>query len=92
MAHIETSDIPSAVPELAGKPKQEKPKVVHVSSNGTTFCDYKNAEDLRRFMSTNGRLQSRRRTQLSARDQRLAIQAIKRARFMALLPYTDATL
>ncbi len=67
-------------------------KVVFKSSNGTTFCDYKNAEELRRYLTPNGKIQSRKKTGLTARDQRVLAQAIKRARYMGLLPYTSATL
>lgn len=67
-------------------------KVVVRSSNGTLYCDYKEAEDLRRFLTPNGKIQGRKKTGLTAREQRIAAQAIKRARYMGLLPYTSATL
>jgi small subunit ribosomal protein S18 len=67
-------------------------KVTKVSSNGTLYVDYRNVNDLRRLLTPNGKIQSRKRTGLSAREQRIVAQAIKRARFMALLPYTSATL
>jgi len=67
-------------------------KVVVQSSNGTTYVDYKRADDLRRFLTPNGKIQGRKKTGLNAREQRLVAQAIKRARYMALLPYTSATL
>ncbi len=66
-------------------------KVTRVSSNGTLYIDYKNADDLRRMMTPNGKIQSRKRTGMNAHEQRLLSQAIKRARFMALLPFTSAT-
>ena len=53
--------------------------------------DYKNAEDLRRLLTPNGKILSRKRTGIGAAEQRLVSTAIKRARFMALLPYTSAT-
>jgi small subunit ribosomal protein S18 len=68
------------------------PKVVEKSSNGTYFVDYKRVDDLRRFMSPNGKIQGRKKTGLTAKEQRLVTQAIKRARYMGLLPYTSATL
>ena len=43
-------------------------------------------------MSPNGKIYSRKRLGVSARDQRMIAQAIKRARYMGLLPYTSATL
>ena len=69
-----------------------RPKVVVRSSSGTAYVDYKNVENLRRLLTPNGKIQSRKRTGLNAREQRMASQAIKRARYMALLPYTSATL
>ncbi len=67
-------------------------KLARKSSNGTLFVDYKQVDDLRRMLTPNGKIQSRKRTGMCARDQRLLSQAIKRARYMALLPYTSATL
>jgi small subunit ribosomal protein S18 len=43
-------------------------------------------------MTPNGKIYSRRRLQASAWEQRQIARAIKRARYMALLPYTSATL
>jgi small subunit ribosomal protein S18 len=68
-----------------------KPKVSEKTSSGKFFVDYKRTEDLRRFMTPNGKIQSRKKTGLTAREQRMLSQAIKRARYMALLPYTSAT-
>ncbi len=67
-------------------------KVAAVSSTGKLFVDYRNADNLRRLMSPNGKINTRKRTGLNAYEQRLTSQAIKRARYMALLPYTSATL
>ena len=67
-------------------------KVTQFSSNGTLFIDYRKAESLRKMMSPNGKILGRKRTGLNAHDQRMLAQAIKRARYMSLLPYTSATL
>lgn len=56
------------------------------------YVDYKAVDDLRRLMTPNGKIYSRKRLAVSAREQRMIAQAIKRARYMALLPYTNATL
>src|SRR5688572_3974832 len=56
------------------------------------YVDYKAVDELRRLMTPNGKIYSRKRLAVSAREQRMISQAIKRARYMALLPYTDATL
>ena len=69
---------------------QQSGPITVKSSNGTIHVDYKNIDALRRLMSPNGKIHSRKRTGLTAADQRKAAQAIKRARYMALLPYTSA--
>lgn len=61
-----------------------------VGTKGREFIDYKQVEELRRAMTPNGKLHSRRRLNLSARDQQMLALAVKRARFLALLPYTNA--
>jgi small subunit ribosomal protein S18 len=50
--------------------------------------DYKDVTTLRRFISEQGHINSRRRTGTCARHQRRLTLAIKRARHLALLPYT----
>jgi small subunit ribosomal protein S18 len=50
--------------------------------------DYKNIPVLSRFLDRRGRILSRRKTRVSAKVQRRIVQAIKRARHLALLPYT----
>lgn len=49
--------------------------------------DYKDIATLQRLVSTQGKLFSRKRTGLDAAGQRKLALAIKRARYMALLPY-----
>ena len=55
--------------------------------NPSRQFDYKDVETLKHFLSPSGKIQSRRRTGLSATGQRHLATAIKCARFMALLPY-----
>ncbi|OWK45061.1 30S ribosomal protein S18 [Fimbriiglobus ruber] len=52
------------------------------------FFDYKDVSMLKKFITSHGKLMSRRRTGLSATAQKALARAVKRARFMALLPYT----
>ena len=59
----------------------------YFNSNNIQFIDYKDIENLKRFLNPNGRILSRRRTGLSAKNQRSVAEAIKRSRFMALLPF-----
>jgi small subunit ribosomal protein S18 len=71
---------------------QTKIKVLKTSAKGVEYVDYKDVDSLRRMMSANGKIFGRKRLSASAREQRLIAQAVKRARFMGLLPYTSATL
>lgn len=50
--------------------------------------DYKNIALLSRFLDRRGRILSRRKTRVSAKVQRKIVREIKRARHLALLPYT----
>jgi len=50
--------------------------------------DYKNVSFLRRFISDRGRIDTRRKTSACAKHQRAIATGIKRARHLALLPYT----
>ena len=50
--------------------------------------DYKNVGFLRRFISDRARIETRRKTSACAKHQRALSNAIKRARHLALLPYT----
>ena len=49
--------------------------------------DYKDVEVLKQFLNTHARIESRKKTGLTARNQRRIAMAVKRARYMALLPY-----
>jgi small subunit ribosomal protein S18 len=49
--------------------------------------DYKDIETLKKFLNPHGKIMSRRRTGLSANGQRSLAEAVKRARFMALIPF-----
>jgi len=49
--------------------------------------DYKSIDLLQKFVNPNGRILNRRKTNLSAKNQRALANAIKRARFMGLMPY-----
>jgi small subunit ribosomal protein S18 len=55
--------------------------------DGIHEVDYKDFQRLRRYLSDRGKIEPRRKTGLSAFHQRSLTTAIKRARYMALLPY-----
>ncbi len=51
--------------------------------------DYKDLDLLRQYITETGKIVPSRITGASAKHQRLLAQEIKRARYLALLPYTD---
>jgi len=53
------------------------------------FVDFKDVPSLKKLMSAQGKLFSRKRSGLCATFQREAASAVKRARFMGLLPYVE---
>lgn len=59
----------------------------YFSSNNIKFIDYKDIELLKRFLAPNARILSKKRTGVTAKNQRKLSQAVKRARFMGLLPF-----
>lgn len=59
----------------------------YFKDNQIEHIDYKDVSTLRKFINSYGRILSRRRTGLTAVNQRRLANAIKRARFMGLMPY-----
>lgn len=57
------------------------------SSNNIKHVDYKDIEVLKKFLGPTAKIMSSRRTGLSASNQRKVALAVKRARFLGLLPY-----
>jgi small subunit ribosomal protein S18 len=64
-----------------------KLKIARTSASGKVYIDYKDTESLRKMVSGNGKLLSRKRTGATAMEQRMIASAVKRARFLGLLPY-----
>ena len=67
--------------------QKETKKEANKETQNEIHFDYKNVALLKEYINPHARILSRRRTTLSARKQRELAQAIKRARFMALMPY-----
>jgi small subunit ribosomal protein S18 len=59
------------------------------SNKHSPKIDYKDVSLLRRYVSERGKIMPSRITSVSAKKQRELAQAIKRARFLGLLPYAD---
>jgi small subunit ribosomal protein S18 len=68
------------------------PRDCQFCTDRNAVIDYKQAEALRRFISEDGRIRPRRQTGSCAKHQRELARAIKRARHLALLPFTGETL
>ena len=66
------------------RPKQ---RIGKISAGGVQYIDYKETESLRRLTGSNGKISSRRRSGANALEQRMVASAVKRARYMALVPY-----
>jgi len=62
-------------------------KTCYFSQNNIKYIDYKDTELLRKFMDPHGRIMSRKKTGVASKYQRQLALAVKRARFLALLPY-----
>lgn len=63
-------------------------KVCYFTANKITHIDYKDVHILNKFISERGKILPRRVTGTSAKYQRALTRAIKRARVVALIPYT----
>ncbi len=61
----------------------------YFKENKIAHIDYKDVETLKKFLTQHGRIQSRKRSGIPSVDQRGLATAIKRARFMGLLPYVS---
>jgi small subunit ribosomal protein S18 len=59
------------------------------SADGVDQIDYKDLATLKQYVGENGKIVPARITGTKSRYQRQLNTAIKRARFLALLPYTD---
>jgi small subunit ribosomal protein S18 len=80
--------------EAAGRPERRRPryasrrKVCFFCAEKVARIDYKDVDTLRRYLSDRGKIEPRRKTGTCARHQRRLTLALKRARHLALLPYT----
>jgi len=68
-------------------PKTKTPSAKKTSKPSHPEFSYRNYEHLASFTSERARIQGRKRTSLSAKDQRKLAKAVKHARHLGLLPY-----
>jgi len=62
-------------------------KQCYFSQNNINHIDYKDTELIKKFLNPHARLLSRKKTGVSAKNQRKLAVAVKRARLMALIPF-----
>ena len=65
-------------------------KFCRFTADGITYVDYKDLNMLRNYVSESGKIVPSRITGTKAKYQRQLTTAVKRARFLALVPYSDA--
>jgi len=64
-------------------------KQCYFSQNNIKHIDYKDTDILKKFLTPHARLMGKRRTGVASRNQRKLALAVKRARFLGLLPYVS---
>lgn len=69
-----------------------RPRVCQFCADKSLTLDYKKVDLLRRFIDEIGKIRPRRQTGTCAKHQRQVAKAVKRARHMALLPFTGEVL
>ena len=72
---------------MAAKPFFRRRKTDPFAGTDAPAIDYKDTRTLQRYISEKGKIVPSRITAVGAKNQRKLAQAIKRARFLALLPY-----
>ena len=75
------------MPKDTTKGRKPHKRVCAFCLDGLEYIDYKELSKLRRYASERGKILPRRVTGTCARHQRRLTLALKRARFMALIPY-----
>ena len=69
--------------------RKMRKKVCTLCSDKEFVLDYKNPDQLKKFINEKGKILPRRATGACAKHQREITQAVKRARHIAILPYTQ---
>ncbi len=77
-------------PSYGGRRYISRPKICQFCADKNLVIDFKNVDLMRRFVTEEARIRPRRQTGTCARHQRELAKAIKRARHIALLPFTGA--
>lgn len=74
------------------KYRQPRPRLCRFCADPKLEINYKDVGTLRRFITSHGKIRSRRQTGTCAKHQRELAKAIKHARHMAMLPFSGEEL
>ena len=75
--------------ESIDRSASKEKKICRFKKSGIKYIDYKNPDFLYQFINDNGKILPRRITGTSQKYQKKVTQAIKRARHLALLPFSS---
>lgn len=89
MRFTRNKDRSKAKDKMANRPLFKRKKFCRFTVEGIKTIDYKDIDILKDFISENGKIIPARITGTKSYYQRQLNTAIERARFLALLPYTD---
>ena len=70
----------------------QKTRECRFTKNGVEYIDYKDVDTLKRFINDQGKILPRRVTGTSSKHQRQLATAVKRARFIGLIPFVAENL
>jgi len=87
MAETETDDRGGRSPR-GMRTGGRRRRISRLSAEKIDYIDYKDAKLLQSFIAENGKIMPRRLTGVTSQQQRKLVEAVKRARNLALLPFT----
>ena len=87
MAEMDTDERGARAPR-GSRSGMRRRRISRLSAEKIDYIDYKDVKLLQSFISENGKVMPRRLTGVTSQQQRKLVEAIKRARNIALLPFT----
>ena len=87
MAEMETEERGAKAARLPRAGARRR-RISRLSAEKIDYIDYKDVKLLQSFIAENGKIMPRRLTGVTSQQQRKLVEAIKRARNLALLPFT----
>lgn len=88
MAEMETEERGGGKGGRSPRGGMRRRRISRISAEKIDYIDYKDVKLLQSFIAENGKIMPRRLTGVTSQQQRKLVEAIKRARTIALLPFT----